>query len=168
MFPIVVGFTILIMLVGVIGCLIPVVPGNVLIGLSVVGFAWWNNFEQIGILVTVLLVLVSLVGATSDIWMPMLGAKSTGASGKAILGGIAGATIGFILGAFVLGIGALIGSLVGYFLGIFAVEYGRVKDTWQAAKAGIGGVVGWGITTVVQFLTGLGVFVAFIWLLLPG
>ncbi len=168
MFSVVVGLTILIMVVGVIGCLIPVVPGNVLIGLSAVGFAWWNNFELIGVFPTVILVLVSLVGATSDIWMPMLGAKSTGASGKAILGGIGGATIGFILGAFVLGIGALIGALLGYFLGIFAVEYNRVKDTWQAAKAGIGGVVGWGITTVVQFLTGLGVFIAFVWMLLPS
>ena len=74
-----------------------------------------------------------------------------------------GATIGFILGAFFLGIGGLIGGLLGYFLGIFAVEYARIRDTWQAAKAGIGGVVGWGVTTIVQFVTGLLTFVIFVW-----
>lgn len=165
MVQLVLGFTILVMLVGVVGCLIPAVPGNVLIGLATVGFAWWNNFEMISITATVLLVVVSLVGATSEIWMPMLGAKSTGASGWAIAAGIAGATVGFILGAFFLGIGGLIGGLLGYFLGIFLVEYSRLKDTWQAAKAGIGGVIGWGITTVIQFITGITVFVGFIWVL---
>lgn len=165
MVQIVLAFTIFVMLVGVIGCLIPVVPGNVLIGLATIGFAWWNDFEMVGIPGTVILVLISLVGATSEIWMPLLGAKSTGASGWAIAAGIVGATVGFILGAFFLGIGGLIGGLLGYFLGIFLVEYSRLQDTWQAAKAGIGGVVGWGVTTIIQFITGIIVFVAFIWLL---
>ena len=64
MLPVVVGLTILIMLIGVVGCLIPVVPGNVLLGLAAFGFAWWNSFEMVGIPVTVILVIISLVGAT--------------------------------------------------------------------------------------------------------
>lgn len=166
MLPIVLAITILIMIVGVIGCLIPVIPGNVLIGLATIGFPWWNGFEMIGLFPTILLVLISLVGATSEIWMPMLGAKSTGASGWSIAAGIVGATVGFIIGAFFLGIGGLIGGLLGYFLGIFITEYARLKDTWQAAKAGVGGVVGWGVTTVIQFITGFTVFAVFIWLLI--
>lgn len=166
MLPIVLTLTILIMLVGVIGCLIPVIPGNVLIGLATIGFTWWNGFEMIGIFPTILLVLISLVGATSEIWMPLLGAKSTGASGWSIAAGIIGATVGFIIGALFLGIGGLIGGLVGYFLGIFVTEYARLKDTWLAAKAGFGGIVGWGVTTVIQFLTGTVVFALFIWMLI--
>ena len=164
MYQLVLGLSIVVMIIGIIGCLIPVIPGNVLIGLATFGFAYWNEFQQVGIGATVVLIVISLVGATSDIWMPMLGAKSTGASGWAIAAGIVGATIGFILGAFFLGIGGLIGGLLGYFLGIFLVEYARIKDSWQAAKAGLGGVVGWGVTTIIQFLTGLIAVVLFLWM----
>ncbi|MFT5194000.1 MAG: hypothetical protein ACI9EW_001954 [Cellvibrionaceae bacterium] len=166
MLSIVLALTILIMLFGLVGCLIPVIPGNVLIGLATFGFAWWNDFQMIGIFPTILLVSISLFGATSEIWMPLLGAKSSGASGWSIAAGIVGSTIGFVIGAFFLGIGGLIGGLVGYFLGIFITEYARLKDTWKAAKAGFGGILGWGVTTIIQFVTGLVSFAVFVWLLI--
>ena len=167
MYTIVLAFTILIMLAGVIGSLLPVIPGNVLMGLAIFGFAYWDQFQSLSLPVTIVLLVISLFGATAEIWMPLLGAKSSGASGWAIAAGILGATIGFILGAFFLGIGGLIGGLIGYFSGIAIVEYARMRDTWKAVKAGLGGVIGWGVTTIIQFCTSLVVFALFVWLLIP-
>lgn len=144
--------TIIMLLVGLIGSVLPVIPGNILIGLSVLGYAWTGDFTNIGLGATLFIVVISLVGGTADIWMPLLGAKGGGASTAAILAGILGATAGFIVGFFFLGIGSLIGALIGYFLGIVLTEYSIVNDWGLAFRAGLTGVVSWGLTSVVQLI----------------
>ena len=155
------ALTIVFMVVGLVGCILPVIPGNIVIGLTALTYAWQTDFESISVLATVILVLVSLAAGTSEIWLPLLGAKSGGASTRSIIFGIVGAILGFFVGAPFLGIGGLFGGLIGYFAGIVVSEYMRLQELGPALKAGVSGIFSWGVTQVLQFIVGLITVIAF-------
>ena len=86
--------------------------------------------------------------------MPLLGAKTVGASLRAMVYG----TIGAIIGTF---IAPLLGTLIGYAGGILLGEY-QVRGDWQEAlKASLGGLAGWGLATAVQLGGGILILIIF-------
>ena len=161
-------FTILIMLIGVAGTILPILPGTVIVGLAAVGYAWLDGFQTIGIGTTVLLMLVAVVTGTADIWLPLLGAKAGGASIKGMLWGVGGATVGFILGSVIPVLGSLVGAIAGYVGGILYAEYLNHQDWNKAIHASLGGLVGWGVSTLVRLGGALLIMGVFLWLVWRG
>ncbi len=161
------AIVILFMIFGIIGSIVPIMPGAVVTGAAGFAYAWATDFQIISLPLALFFVALAAFGTTADAWMPLLGAKQTGASFKTILFGIAGSIIGFFLGSFLPIFGNLLGSIVGYIVGLVLGEYQRLGDWNKAIHAGIGGLVGWGLATVVQFLCALLIlilFVAGVWL----
>jgi len=158
------GLTIAFMVVGLIGMVVPIIPGTILIWLGVLGYAIVENFQAIGPGTLVIISLIGLVTGTADIWLTLLGARSGGASGLSIIYGMLGGVLGFfVLGAVIPIIGSLLGGLLGYALGILLGQYQKLRDWNLALKASFGGIVGWGVATVVQIVGGIMMVAIFVW-----
>ncbi|MCI0397662.1 MAG: DUF456 domain-containing protein [Chloroflexi bacterium] len=158
------ALAVVLMVVGLVGVVVPIVPGMALIWLSVLAYAVLEGFKAIDPLTFAVLTLIALVTGTSDIWMSVLGAKKGGAAGCSFVYGFIGAIIGFfLLGALLPVIGNLFGGIIGYALGILLGEYQKHRDWNMALKASLGGVAGWGVATALQLGGGLLMILIFIW-----
>jgi uncharacterized protein YqgC (DUF456 family) len=146
----------IIMGVGLGGAFVPLLPATPLVWLGAFYYAWQTNYREVGIPLLILLGLLAVAGATSDIWASALGAKKSGASGWATVASAVGGTIGL----FTLSIPGL---FLGAIAGIVLVEYSRHKDWNAVMKASGGYVVGYIVSLVVQFvvcLVMMGIFAA--------
>ena len=150
------GLIIAFIILGIIGIIIPLIPGILLIWLAVVTYVWAYGMESIGWASFIIITLIAVVTGTSDLWMSLLGAKTGGASGRSLLFGV----IGAIVGSFIV---PLIGTLVGYAVGILLGEYQKRGNWNEAVRASVGGLAGWGVATVIQLGGGLLILGIFIW-----
>jgi uncharacterized protein YqgC (DUF456 family) len=150
------GLIVVFIILGIIGIIIPLIPGILLIWLAVLTYVWAYGMETIGWANFIIITLIALVAGTSDLWMSLLGAKKGGASGRSFLFG----GIGAIVGSFII---PLVGTIIGYAVGILLGEYQKRGDWNEALRASVGGVAGWGVATAVQFGAGLIILGIFIW-----
>ena len=121
---------------GLVGCVVPVIPGHLLILVGAVvyrlmvgaeaGIAWWGF---------AILVVVMAISQAVEFFSSSLGSKWFGGSRA----GGAGAILGSIVGLFFFPVGLLVGPLAGAFL--FEMVVAR-KKTRESAISGVGSVVG--------------------------
>jgi uncharacterized protein len=134
---------IVLIILGIIGCLVPVLPGPPLsfLGILSLHFTKFGHFSS-----TILLILgvVALAVTILDVIVPVWGTKKFGGSKY----GSRGATVGLIIGFFI----GPAGIIIGPFLGAFAGEMIFKDDIKYAIKAGFGSLLG--------FLTGIGLKLA--------
>ncbi len=155
------GIAILFMIIGLIGVIIPVLPGTILIWLVVVVYALFAGVDSMGWSAFIILNLMGLFTGTAVLWLPFLGAKTTGASKRSMMLG----AVGLIIGTIIM---PLIGTVVGYGLGILLGEYHKQQDWNKAIHAALGGVAGWGIATIMQFGGGVVMIIIFAYTVLTG
>ena len=151
-----VGFVIFLLLLSLIGTIIPIIPGVLLMWVIVFIYAWVDGFTAVSTASFIIISLIALITGTSDIWLTLFGAKKGGASVKSMLIG----TVGAVIGSFIF---PIIGTIAGYIAGLLLGEYWQHGDWEIAKKAGIGGLTGWGVATIIQFIGGLFIFVIFLW-----
>jgi uncharacterized protein len=156
------GLTVGFIVIGLIGVIVPVLPGVLLIWLAILLYAVLTGFQAISPLAFAILTVIGLVTGTADLWMSLLGAKQGGASRRAMIYGVIGSVVGFLAGMVFI-IGGLFGALAGYALGILLGEYQKHRDWNIALKASIGGLAGWGLATAVQLGGGLLMLIIFVW-----
>ena len=134
---------------GIIGCLVPVLPGPPLsfLGLLLLHFSDFghkNGQDLISITTLIIFGAIAIVVSILDYLVPVWGTKKFGGSKY----GTRGATIGLILGLFFGPVGLILGPLLGAFVGEMIF-----KDNFNYAfKAGFGSLVG--------FLLGIGLKLA--------
>ena len=136
-------FSIILMILGIIGCLVPVLPGPPLsyLGMILLHFSKFADFSSnILIAMAVIAVLVTIL----DYIVPVWGTKRFGGSKY----GTRGATVGLIIGLFLGPLGIIIGPFIGAFVGELIFK----DDIKYALKAGFGSLLG--------FLTGIGLKLA--------
>lgn len=145
----------LLMIAGVIGSVLPVVPGPIL---SFAGLLVYYIFQENEILTLWPLIffgLGMLFLVVADYLLPLLGVKFLGASKKGQWGAIIGALLGIVffppLGIF---IGALLGAIVG--------EIYHGKEPQEAVKAGIGVVTGSVVAIFLQVIFSLSILAYFL------
>lgn len=144
-------FVVLAFIIGLVGTIVPVIPGLLLIWLGALGYAWIVvGFDVFSPWVFALITLIALVAGTSNIWLAALGAKTTGASWRTLLVGF----IGGIAGTFLIPI-PILGTILGYAGGLVLSEYVRQGEMRPALRAAFGGMVGWGVSTAVQLAGGV-------------
>lgn len=154
---------IIVMLVGIVGSVVPGVPGSGLILTSII--IWGvvsGSFAAIKIplIVTVLVLLLS-IGV--EFLASYLGAKKAGASKWGQIGAIVGLLLGFfgLLPTLPFG-GPLLGILLGPLLGAIIGEFLYRRQFWLAVKAGIGIIVGSVIGNLVQGVLAIAAVVVFL------
>jgi uncharacterized protein YqgC (DUF456 family) len=152
-----------VMFIGLLGVVLPGVPGVGLIWIAALVYAIAERFTVIDPLTFVALTILAALGVTSDIWVSQAGGKVAGASWQAMLAslglGLLGALIGLLFG----GVGALPGGVIGALLGVTLVEYYHRRDWKEAAQAGGGWIVGCLVSGVVQLVISLLMIGLFVW-----
>jgi uncharacterized protein len=134
---------ILLMILGIIGCLVPVLPGPPFsfLGLILLQLTRFGHFTN-PTLIT--LGAVAVVVTVLDYIVPVWGTKKFGGSKY----GTRGATVGLVIGLFLGPLGIIIGPLIGAFVGEMIFK----DDISYAFRAGFGSLLG--------FLTGIGLKLA--------
>ena len=149
------------MFIGLLGVILPLVPGIVLVYLAALLYAVIEGFAKIGPITLAVLTVLAVVGVTADLWVSSLGAKVGGASVWALLGGLVLGLVGLIFFS-------LPGAIVGSVLGVIMVEMGRVGDWRKVLKSGGGWLIGWLLSTVVQLSIALIMIAIFLWRVRQG
>jgi uncharacterized protein YqgC (DUF456 family) len=156
------------MLVGVIGAVVPAIPGSSLILIAII--IWGivsSSFAAIKIpLIVTAIVLLLSVGV--DFLAGYLGAKQAGASKWGQIGAFVGLFLGFfgLLPTLPFG-GPLLGMLLGPLLGAIIGEYIYQRKLGPAVKAGIGITVGTLVGNLLQGILAVGAVTVFIWTTWP-
>jgi len=145
-----------VMFIGLLGVVLPIIPGVAVIWVTALIYAIAEDFENIDPITMVVLSLIALPGITADVWVSSLGAKVGGASLWSIVTSLLGGIIGFL-------VASLPGAIVGSLVGLLAVELFRARDWRHALKASGGWIVGWLASTVVQIVVGLIMIAVFWW-----
>lgn len=128
-----IGFIFLV--AGILGSIVPIVPGPPLAYLSLLFMEGARTGDQFSTTFLVTMAGVSILAALIDNILPLVGAKIYGASKS----GIWGAVIGLLLGAwFFPPLGMILGVLVGAIVG----EIGAGKSFRRAWKAGLATFIG--------------------------
>ncbi len=125
------------LIAGAIGCVLPVLPGHLIILIAAIahrlmlgpegsGLYWWS-FLILGVLMAISQTLEMISGAAGSKWF---GGTRWGALG---------ALVGAVVGMFFMPFGLLLGPLIGAFVSEIAFAK---KETHHAAISGVGSVVG--------------------------
>jgi len=136
--------TLLIMLFGLIGSALPVIPGVPIIWVAALIYGLVTGFETIGLNYLLIFGILTAVSLVLDWVVNIYGAKKFGASKW----GMVGAFLGMIVGMFV---GALAGMIIGPFIGAVLFELLIGKTSGPALKAGFGTFVGFIVGVVMKF-----------------
>lgn len=130
---------IILMILGIIGCLVPVLPGPPFsfIGLILLHLSRFGQFETSTLII---LGALAVVVTILDYIVPVWGTRKFGGTKY----GARGATVGLIIGLFLGPAGIILGSFIGAFVGEMIFK----DDINYAFKAGFGSLLG--------FLTGIG------------
>lgn len=111
------GLTLLLMLVGLVGTVVPLLPGTTVILAAAIGHhLLLGEAQSVGWWTIAGLALLTVVSFVIDFLSGAMGAKYFGASRWGAIGGILGAVVGLFFGIVGLLIGPLIGALGGELL----------------------------------------------------
>ena len=116
-------------LLGLAGIVLPVLPGTVLVLAGIVLGAWIDDFTRVGWLAVGTIAVLALLAWLMDYVAALLGAKRAGASRHAMVG----AAIGTVAGVFTGLVGVLFMPLVGAAVGEFIAR----RHHGQALRVGI-------------------------------
>ena len=119
---------------GVVGVILPAVPGPLVTFAGLLLAAWIDDFEKVGVMPLVVIGGLAVLSFVVDIVATALGADKVGASRWALLGAGVGTIIGLFFG--------LAGIVVGPFLGAVLGEIVAGGTLVHAGKAGVGTWVG--------------------------
>jgi len=137
------ALAIILMIAGIAGCLLPVLPGPPLSYLGMV-LLHLTRFADISKNLFIILGVVAVVVTVIDYVVPIWGTRQFGGSKY----GMRGATVGLIIGLFLGPLGIITGPFIGAVIGELIFK----DDIKYALKAGFGSLLG--------FLTGVGLKLA--------
>lgn len=137
----------LVMLVGLVGVLVPVLPGLLLVWAAGLAWAWLDGGGPRWAVVAVLTVLL-VTGTATKYALPARRATTEGAPRRTLVLGAVGAVVGFfvvpVLGVVVGGVGA-----------VYLAEVQRLGDATAAWRSTRAVLVGVGIGILVELVTGV-------------
>ncbi len=138
---------------GILGAVLPALPGIPLVFAGMLLAAWADHFQHVGWITLTILGILSAIALSIDFVAGALGAKRIGASKRALLGAAVGTFAGLFLG--------LPGLLLGPFIGAVVGEFIAGSNLNKAATVGVGTWLGLLFGTLLKLalcFTMLGVF----------
>jgi len=121
------GFSYLLIILGIVGAMVPVLPGPPFIWIGVLVWAWADGFVRIGWPTLLFLAFLTLIAWGADLGLSFISSRRSGAGwrsiGVSILGGLAGA----ILLSSIPVVGTFVGAAVGSISALWLMEYRRAQ-----------------------------------------
>jgi len=149
------SLAVVLVIAGVVGTVLPALPGTALVFAGLLLGAWIDGFAAVGAVTIAVLGLLTVIAWVADYVAGLMGAKRAGASRLALIG----AAIGTVLGVFTGLWGLLFMPLAGAAIG----EYLEIRDLARAGHVGvstwIGMMLGAAVKIAITFAM-IGIFVA--------
>ena len=133
---------VLLIVVGVVGTVLPALPGVVFVFAGVALAAWIDGFARIGAWTLGVLGVLTLIAWLVDFVSGYYGAKRAGASTQALVG----AAIGTVAGVFTGLVGLIFMPLAGAAIGEFFAQ----RDALRAGRVGVATWIGMLVGTVAK------------------
>lgn len=143
-------------IVGLIGTVLPVIPGSLFVFLGLLAAAYADNFTRVGAIGLTIIGILGLLSWAADFIATVMGAKRVGASPQALIGATLGGGFGLFLG--------LAGMILGPFVGAVAGELIARRQWLRAGKVGLGtwlGLVAAAVVKVIIAFMMIATFLAF-------
>jgi uncharacterized protein len=148
----------LLMLIGLIGAVVPVLPGSPLIVAGALLYAIATDFTPVGVGRLLILTALAVAGALLAHVAGVVGVRRAGGSRWAVLGALVGVVVGIFT--------APVGLLVAPVAGAIAGEVLRTRELSGSVRAGLGallGLVAGAVTHAVIAVTMVALFVWWVW-----
>jgi len=143
------GLALLLALVGVVGVIVPALPGVLLVFAGMLLAAWADGFERVGLWTLLLLAALTAFSFVLDFWATALGAKRARASGLAIFGALAGTLVGLFFGIPGLFLGPFAGAVAGELIARRRLHHAELAP---ALRVGIGTWIGIALGTGLKLM----------------
>ncbi len=124
-------------IVGLVGVVLPALPGSVLVFAGLLLAAWANEFTRVGGGTLMLLGTIAAASYGIDFVAAALGAKHLGASRRAMVGAALGTLFGLVFG--------LPGVIIGPFIGAVLGELTTNRNLARAGRAGVAAWIGFAL-----------------------
>lgn len=128
------SLALMVMLAGLVGSILPAIPGVPLILVAAIGHRIYFGAHSINNTVLAVLVVLTLVSIAFDFFAGMFGANKFGATWRGAVGAIVGGLVGLFF--------SLPGIILGPFVGATLFELLGDRELKAALKAGLGATLG--------------------------
>lgn len=125
---------VILVIAGIIGTVLPALPGPILVFGGLLLAAWIDGFAKVGWVALTVLGLMTALSFVADLVATGAGAQKAGASKQAIIGAAIGSVVGIFFG--------IIGIFAGPFLGAAIGEFLAKRDLVRAGQVGYGTLFG--------------------------
>ena len=142
-------------LAGLLGSFLPVIPGTPLIVLGALVYAFFTDFETVGFGKLLLLAGISVLAYALDYTAGALGAKKLGGSWWGAVGALLGAVAGIFFGPLGLVLGPILGAALG--------ELARSKRLGTSIRSAFGTVLGMLLGTIAKLSLAVVMVSLFLW-----
>jgi uncharacterized protein YqgC (DUF456 family) len=127
-------FAISLVLLGLSGIILPILPGVPLMWLGLVLMAWLDGFNSVGFWTLFWLGILAVASVLIDFIATAEGARRFGAGRLAILGATLGLLLGLFFGLIGILLGPFVGAVIGHLIGRATVN--------SSMRAGVGATIG--------------------------
>jgi hypothetical protein len=122
--------SVLLVMVGLAGIVLPALPGTILVFLGLLLAAGIDQFQRVGWITLVFLGFLTVLSFVMDYLASAYGVKRSGAGKQAVIGSMIGLAVGIFLG--------IPGIILGPFIGAVIGELMANQDLLKAGRAGVG------------------------------
>jgi hypothetical protein len=145
----------LLMLAGVVGAVVPLIPGTPLVFAGALVYAIATDFNPIGFGRLAILAVFGIAGWALEHVAGALGARRAGGSRAAVVGAILGALVGLAF--------APLGLLLGPIAGAIGGELLSGRDPAGSVRTGIATAIGVALGVAAHFASALTMVALFVW-----
>jgi len=145
---------VLLVIGGLLGLVLPALPGPLLLFAGLLMAAWAEAFVHVGSKTLIALGIMAALALLADSIAGALGASRYGASGRSVAGAALGALAGLFFG--------LPGLLLGPFVGALVGELSARRDLLAASRAGWGATIGLIVGTAAKLALGIAMIALFL------
>ena len=146
---------VLLMVAGVIGAVVPFIPGTPLIFVGAAVYAFATNFTPVGGGRLAVLAVLGVLGWAAEHVAGILGARRAGGSRAAVVGALLGAVVGLAF--------APLGLLLGPIVGAVAGELLTGRGAADSVRTGVGTAIGVVLGVVAHVAFALAMVALFAW-----
>jgi uncharacterized protein YqgC (DUF456 family) len=126
--------TLLVMLAGFIGSIVPFLPGPPLVLIAALGHRLWFGQHSASAMVLIFLTVLTVGALVLDHFASVYGAKRFGATWRGLLGAFVGGIVGIFF--------SIPGIIIGPFIGAMLFELMGGYEFNKASRAGLGATIG--------------------------
>ena len=132
----------ILVVVGLVGIVLPALPGTILIFVGLLLAAWADGFSRVGAGTLVLIGVIAAASYAVDFVAAAVGARHLGASRRAMAGAALGTLLGLPFG--------IPGLIAGPFVGAVIGELTVHRDVARAGRAGVAAWIGFALGMAVK------------------